>query len=64
MYAEPKVLVSLERLGTDGIEGMESQFFTRPAELVASELIGYLLVKRQADGALLWGGTWGTKVSS
>jgi len=30
-------------------------FFARPAELVAPELIGCLLVKRQADGALLWG---------
>ena len=55
MYAEPEVVVRLERPGTDGIEGLESQFFTRPAELVASELNGCLLVKRQADGALLWG---------
>jgi DNA-3-methyladenine glycosylase len=30
-------------------------FFARPAEVVAPELIGCLLVKRQADGALLWG---------
>ena len=30
-------------------------FFARPAELVAPELIGCLLVKRQAGGALLWG---------
>ena len=30
-------------------------FFARPAEVVAHELIGCLLVKRQADGELLWG---------
>ena len=30
-------------------------FFCRPAEVVAPELIGCLLVKRQADGELLWG---------
>jgi len=30
-------------------------FFARPAEQVAPELIGCLLVKRQADGELLWG---------
>ena len=30
-------------------------FFCRPAEVVAPELIGCLLVKRQEDGSLLWG---------
>ena len=30
-------------------------FFCRPAEQVAPELNGCLLVKRQADGELLWG---------
>jgi len=30
-------------------------FFARPAELVAPELIGCLLVKRQPNGKLLWG---------
>ena len=30
-------------------------FFARPAECVGPELIGCLLVKRQADGGLLWG---------
>ena len=33
---------------------LPQSFFARPAELVASELIG-LLVKRQANGELLWG---------
>ena len=30
-------------------------FFARPAELVAPDLMGCLLVKRQEDGSLLWG---------
>lgn len=30
-------------------------FFAQPAEVVAPELIGCRLVRRQADGALLWG---------
>jgi 3-methyladenine DNA glycosylase len=30
-------------------------FFARPAQLVAPDLIGCLLVKRQASGDLLWG---------
>ena len=30
-------------------------FFCRPAEQVAPELIGCLLVKRQSSGSLLWG---------
>ena len=29
--------------------------FCRPAEVVAPELIGCRLVKRQTDGSLLWG---------
>jgi DNA-3-methyladenine glycosylase len=34
---------------------LTKSFFARPAEQVAPELIGCLLVKRQADGELLWG---------
>jgi DNA-3-methyladenine glycosylase len=34
---------------------LSESFFCRPAELVAPQLIGCLLVKRQADGELLWG---------
>ncbi len=30
-------------------------FFARPAEIVAPDLIGCLLVKSQDDGTLLWG---------
>jgi DNA-3-methyladenine glycosylase len=34
---------------------LPQSFFARPAEVVAPELIGCLLVKRQAGGELLWG---------
>ena len=34
---------------------LPQSFFARPAEVVAPELIGCLLVKRQVDGELLWG---------
>ena len=34
---------------------LHQDFFARPAEQVAPELIGCLLVKRQPSGELLWG---------
>jgi len=34
---------------------LEGPFFARPAEVVAPELIGCLLLKRQPTGELLWG---------
>ena len=34
---------------------LSEAFFARPAEQVAPDLIGCLLVKRQPDGELLWG---------
>jgi 3-methyladenine DNA glycosylase Mpg len=34
---------------------LPQSFFARPAEQVAPELIGCLLVKHQASGELLWG---------
>ncbi len=34
---------------------LPAAFFARPAEQVAPELVGCLLVRRQADGARLWG---------
>ena len=37
------------------IPALPRGFFCRPAEQVAPELIGCLLVKRQPGGALLWG---------
>ena len=36
-------------------QSLSYAFFCRPAEVVAPDLIGCLLVKRQADGELLWG---------
>ena len=41
------------RLG--GMEALPLSFFCRPAEVVAPELIGCRLVKREGDGSLLWG---------
>jgi hypothetical protein len=37
------------------LSALPKPFFARPAEQVAPELIGCLLVKRQPDGELLWG---------
>ena len=34
---------------------LSQAFFARPAEVVAPELVGCLLLKRQSSGALLWG---------
>jgi DNA-3-methyladenine glycosylase len=36
-------------------QSLPQAFFARPAEQVAPELIGCLLVKRQVNGELLWG---------
>ena len=40
---------------TKTFSALPQTFFARPAELVAPDLIGCLLVKRKADGSLLWG---------
>jgi DNA-3-methyladenine glycosylase len=37
------------------LPALPQSFFARPAEDVAPDLIGCLLVKRQPDGELLWG---------
>jgi len=37
------------------LAALPRRFFSRPAEVVAPELIGCLLVRRQPGGALLWG---------
>jgi len=42
-------------IATTPSQHLPPSFFARPAEQVAPELIGCLLVKCQADGALLWG---------
>jgi DNA-3-methyladenine glycosylase len=40
---------------TEPFPALPQACFARPAQLVAPELIGCLLVKRQPDGELLWG---------
>ncbi len=40
---------------TQDLRALPQTFFARPAEQGAPDLIGCLLVKRQADGELLWG---------
>jgi len=47
--------ISLTPTATTPFQHLPQSFFARPAELVAPELIGCLLVKRQANGELLWG---------
>ena len=42
-------------LATTLSQHLPHAFFARPAEVVAPELIGCLLVKRQPTGELLWG---------
>ena len=42
-------------LATGAMDVLQPGFFARPAEVVAPELIGCLLAKRQESGALLWG---------
>jgi len=42
-------------IATTPSQHLPQSFFARPAELVAPELVGCLLVKRQPKGALLWG---------
>ena len=41
--------------GSSLLSTLPASFYARPAEVVAPELIGCLLVKRQANGELLWG---------
>jgi len=42
-------------IATKTIPALPQSFFARPAEVVALELVGCLLVKRQEGGELLWG---------
>jgi DNA-3-methyladenine glycosylase len=42
-------------IATTPSQYLSHSFFARPAEDVAPNLIGCLLVKRQVDGELLWG---------
>ncbi|MDP6195848.1 MAG: DNA-3-methyladenine glycosylase [Prochlorococcaceae cyanobacterium ETNP18_MAG_17] len=42
-------------MATKHLPALPHAFFCRPAEVVAPELIGCMLVKRQANDGLLWG---------
>jgi DNA-3-methyladenine glycosylase len=42
-------------IATNLSQHLPQSFFARPAEVVAPDLIGCLLVKRQPTGELLWG---------
>ena len=42
-------------LSATDVSALPQDFFCRPAEVVAPELIGCKLVKRQGDSSLLWG---------
>jgi len=42
-------------IATKTLPALPNSFFALPAEQVAPELIGCLLVKRQPNGELLWG---------
>jgi len=42
-------------IATTPSQHLPQSFFASPAEVVAPELIGCLLVKRQEGGELLWG---------
>ena len=54
-----KVVVPATPIATTSIAkdfpALPRSFFCRPAEVVGPELVGCRLVKRQADGTLLWG---------
>ena len=47
--------IATQQLITQDPPALPQAFFARPAELVAPDLIGCLLVQCQGDGSLLWG---------
>jgi len=51
-------------IATKTLSALPQSFFARPAEVVAPELIGCLLLKRQVNGELLWGVLVGTEAYS
>jgi len=53
IYAPP--IPQATPIATPLPQHLSKSFFARPAELVAPDVIGCLLVKRQANGELLWG---------
>ena len=53
--AQPHTATPIATTTSQPLPALPQSFFARPAEVVAPELIGCLLVKRQPDGELLWG---------
>jgi len=51
----PPLIPKATPIATTPSQSLPQSFFAHPAEQVAPELIGCLLVKRQANGELLWG---------
>ena len=51
----PKATPKATPIATKSSQHLPQSFFARPAEEVAPELVGCLLVKRQPTGELLWG---------
>ena len=58
LYSNPikqrAIPIATQSINSD-LPALPYAFFRRPAEVVAPALIGCRLVKRQADGGLLWG---------
>ena len=50
----PATPIATQRITKD-FPALPQSFFCRPAEVVGPDLVGCRLVKRQADGSLLWG---------
>jgi hypothetical protein len=51
-------------IAIEAFPALPPAFFARPAQAVAPDLIGCLLVKRQEDWSLLWGVVMETEVYS
>ena len=50
----PATPIATQHIAKD-FHALPHSFFCRPAEVVGPDLVGCRLVKRQADGSLLWG---------
>ncbi len=55
LYCTSAPRLSATQVNPIAVPRLPQSFFTRPAEVVAPELVGCLLVKCQSSGALLWG---------
>lgn len=55
LYCSSAPRLSATQVTPIAVPRLPEAFFARPAEVVASELVGCLLVKCQSSGELLWG---------